>query len=105
MILNGCIPIGDAALVVRGRIVDSSGPGYWNCWIALHDQNGKIVDSADVKPTFNKTFVIEPARRDYYFTLGCDGTASIYKTGVFTVRGGERFGNPIDLGTLVLTRS
>jgi hypothetical protein len=100
------VPItGDGALRVSGRIVDPSGSGYRKCWISLHDRNGDVVDRADVPPAFSETFVIEPAERDYHFTLGCDGTASIYKTGVFTVRGGKRFDNPIDLGTLVLARS
>jgi hypothetical protein len=67
--------------------------------------DGNALDRADVRSPFSVTFVIEPATRDYSFALGCDGTASIYTTGVFTICGGDRFGTPIDLGTLVLPRS
>ena len=103
--LAGCT--GENAFIVRGRITDVQDAAYRSCWISVYQTGGVLVDHSDdindIKGRFKSTFIVAPASRDYYFTLGCKGTGAVHETQVYRI-GADRFENPIDLGQIILER-
>lgn len=105
VMLLGCVVIGDGALRVRGTVADPDGRKFASCRVSIHSEDHGLFDERDVaEAEFLVTFVVEPMRRRYRFSVGCRDALTVFDSGV--VEGGDlaTYYTPIDLGRIVLAR-
>jgi len=105
LMLLGCVVIGDGALSVRGTIADPDGRRFASCRVSILLEGYGLFDTRDVaEAEFLVTFVVEPKRRRYRFSVGCRDALTVFESAV--VEGGDlaTSHNPIDLGRIVLAR-
>jgi hypothetical protein len=93
---------GDAAVKVRGKIVDQNGGLYENC-VAKVSYAGRLLEEVSFAGDFEKTVIFHPVSSDPIIVLlSCSGTTATYEHQVTEMP--ESFGDYVDLGSIVLKR-
>lgn len=97
-------PGAESAFKVKGKILMSSGRAPEGCTVKLFKQpNQRLIRESEIPAEFEKSFVIEPAQREYFLLFTCRGAEKPFKTQVYKLGDVKHYLEPIDLGTIELT--
>jgi len=101
-----CLPIGDSAARLSGRIVVNGEPAASDCELSLFlASTNQRVESIKVRADFEETFVIAPGEDDYYATISCEGVAGQYRSPALRLGSLSTYRDGTDLGTVSLSRT
>lgn len=98
-----CLPLGDAAIKVRGQVVDERNKVYDNCLVEIRYE-GKLLKTIDTHGSFEKTIVFQPTSGNpIQIRISCIGSDAEYKRDISEMP--PDFGEYLDLGQIVLNRT
>jgi|SRR5580704_842743 hypothetical protein len=97
----GCA-VRDNAFRVRGKVETLQGT-TGNCTMAVYRaDSGTLVSKKNINVEFQTSVVIAPGVHDYYLTILCPGSSTVYKSPVFSFGTAGQYEHPLDLGTVSL---
>lgn len=99
----GCVGIGDSALRVKGRVVGADGMPVEDCQLERW-KNDILADSQRVDSSFLTTFTLPLGKSRFSLRLNCERQDEVHDLGVIEVKGTEKYADPVDFGTIKLSR-
>jgi hypothetical protein len=106
-LMMACLPIGDNAFSVKGRIEAPGIDEETRCSLKLFRadllaRSKSPVKELDIPPEFTVTLTVAPGVHKYYLSITCPGVSESYTSDVFEGGKHEQLITPIDFGTIKL---
>lgn len=102
-LVASCLPVGDAAVKVRGQFIDETNKRYDDCLGEIRYE-GKLLETVKISGAFDKTIIFHPTSSDpIHLSVSCVGTNTTYKRVITEIP--ADFGEYVDLGNIVLKRN
>jgi len=92
--------MGDASMLVRGRLESRPSVPQESCRLQLHTAEGRLLDEQAIDPIFEVDFVIEPRLRSYQFKVVCDKSGLVFVGDFFKAGTAQLSRIPIELGVI-----
>ncbi len=103
ILVSSCLPVGDAAVKVKGQLVDEANKRYDDCLVEIRYE-GKLLEAIKIGGAFDKTVIFHPTSGDpIHITISCSGTNATYERVITEIP--ADFGEYVDLGSIILKRN
>lgn len=97
---TGCKFPADAAVRVKGKVVDHGGEPINSCELLVYNKNSVLLDKKDISSNFVTTIILDPSLKELSFKVLCKDIQGEFLSEIYSLKGIESYRNPIDLGVI-----